>query len=185
MSELKPCPFCGSEGTRREEGTFTRILCDKCNACSPPCCGDEDDMAFVYAEDAWNTRPIEDALQERIEDGNRMYAEANDLYADTQVKQFADIERLKTENDAHEKGILEKEVVRKQADEIVRLKSDRDRSKERYKQLFIDFVERGAEIERLKAGIIRAKEDTYDDGIRDFLDELFNNEREAKNETKI
>ena len=62
MSELKPCPFCGS--TRQEltyslsintERTYygNGIICANCRVCVP--------------EDEWDTRPIEDALQSRID----------------------------------------------------------------------------------------------------------------------
>ena len=51
MSELKPCPFCGSADIRTEPG-INLNYCDKCSA-----------EANI---EHWNTRPIEDALRARI-----------------------------------------------------------------------------------------------------------------------
>ena len=51
MSELKPCPFCGSADIRTEPG-INLNYCDKCSA-----------EANI---EHWNTRPIEDALEKRI-----------------------------------------------------------------------------------------------------------------------
>ena len=51
MSELKPCPFCGSADIRTEPG-INLNYCDKCSA-----------EANI---EHWNTRPIEDALNKRI-----------------------------------------------------------------------------------------------------------------------
>jgi hypothetical protein len=51
MSELKPCPFCGSADIRTEPG-INLNYCDKCSA-----------EANI---EHWNTRPIEDALRLRI-----------------------------------------------------------------------------------------------------------------------
>ena len=60
MSELKPCPFCGSSNTTldyyeiscpQELGTI--VVCNDCGA-----------SATSIVD--WNTRPIEDALNARI-----------------------------------------------------------------------------------------------------------------------
>ena len=51
MSELKPCPFCGSADIRTEPG-INLNYCDKCSA-----------EANI---EHWNTRPIEDAPNARI-----------------------------------------------------------------------------------------------------------------------
>jgi len=57
MSELKPCPFCGSADIRTEPG-INLNYCDKCSA-----------EANI---EHWNTRPIEDALQARAEKAEEM-----------------------------------------------------------------------------------------------------------------
>ena len=51
MSEMIPCPFCGSADIRTEPG-INLNYCDKCSA-----------EANI---EHWNTRPIEDALNARI-----------------------------------------------------------------------------------------------------------------------
>ena len=51
MSDLKPCPFCGSADIRTEPG-INLNYCDKCSA-----------EANI---EHWNTRPIEDASNARI-----------------------------------------------------------------------------------------------------------------------
>ena len=54
MSELKPCPFCQSV-PKVGGGMLVHPICD--------CYGD------VYIEwDTWQTRPLEDALQKRVEE---------------------------------------------------------------------------------------------------------------------
>ena len=58
MSELKPCPFCGSEQPQdsKDDGNvpYEFGMSRSCNSCS----------AAVNL--GWNTRPIEDALRKRI-----------------------------------------------------------------------------------------------------------------------
>ena len=58
MSELKPCPFCGSEQPQdsKDDGNvpYEFGMSRSCNSCS----------AAVNL--GWNTRPIEDALNARI-----------------------------------------------------------------------------------------------------------------------
>ena len=54
MSELKPCPFCGSNDIVYEEALSVTYCND---------CGGELDEGFGSD---WNTRPIEDALNARI-----------------------------------------------------------------------------------------------------------------------
>ena len=51
MSELKPCPFCGGTKICTEKG-INLNYCDNCSA--------ESNVEH------WNTRPIEDALNQRI-----------------------------------------------------------------------------------------------------------------------
>jgi len=58
MSDLKPCPFCGT--SNEKHNNIVKLYDDEyyayeyCNACG----------ARVYAN--WNTRPIEDALRKEI-----------------------------------------------------------------------------------------------------------------------
>ena len=51
MSEMKPCPFCGGTKICTEKG-INLNYCDNCSA--------ESNVEH------WNTRPIEDALKQRI-----------------------------------------------------------------------------------------------------------------------
>lgn len=53
MSELKPCPFCGGTKICTEKG-INLNYCDNCSA--------ESNIEH------WNTRPIEDALNKRIDE---------------------------------------------------------------------------------------------------------------------
>jgi hypothetical protein len=70
MSDLKPCPFCGT--SNEKHNNIVKLYDDEyyayeyCNACG----------ARVYAN--WNTRPIEDALQARIDELERRIANALD-----------------------------------------------------------------------------------------------------------
>jgi hypothetical protein len=50
---MKPCPFCGGEGVDAEDGY---VRCSHCE-----CDGPFGVEAYI---DAWNRRPIEDALRE-------------------------------------------------------------------------------------------------------------------------
>jgi hypothetical protein len=52
-TQLKPCPFCGAAGVKSRQGYYT-CSNDHCN--------------LVTMSDGWNYRPIEDALQARIEE---------------------------------------------------------------------------------------------------------------------
>ncbi len=57
MSELKPCPFCGSNRLHEfSDKYFKWVACDNCHSNSP--CGE---TPFY-----WNDRYIEDALKQRI-----------------------------------------------------------------------------------------------------------------------
>jgi len=59
MSDLKPCPFCGSTNLHHTETSiFNAVWCRDCGAMV--------DMDDGDAIKLWNTRPIEDALQARI-----------------------------------------------------------------------------------------------------------------------
>jgi hypothetical protein len=57
MDELKPCPFCGSVARGLSNG---KVVCDNDG------CG----FNFAMYGKFWNTRPIEDALQKRVEELN-------------------------------------------------------------------------------------------------------------------
>ena len=69
MSDLKPCPFCGKEpnqkGTELGDRPCFYYECDN------PKCG-ASEMGWHDTEqeaiDAWNNRPVEDALQARIDE---------------------------------------------------------------------------------------------------------------------
>lgn len=63
MSKLKPCPLCGHQISDSEaDATYIpwRIECSECGARGPEW-GDPD-----RAVKAWNKRPIEDELRQRI-----------------------------------------------------------------------------------------------------------------------
>lgn len=60
--ELKPCPICKSESSGAFiHGMFVSWICNNCNLETYQCCEEE------QARELWNTRPIEDALQARID----------------------------------------------------------------------------------------------------------------------
>lgn len=63
MSELKPCPFCGGDqlDIGITGGATFWVECSSCGSCS----ASHDDE--YDATTAWNNRPGEDALQERVE----------------------------------------------------------------------------------------------------------------------
>ena len=67
MSELKPCPFCG-EGERisivrfQQEPLALAIQCACCLSFGPHGTCKQD------IEKAWNTRPIEDKLEEKVKE---------------------------------------------------------------------------------------------------------------------
>jgi len=70
MSELKACPFCGSEAARIElDGGFAWGECMKCGATSKVVLfiTDTNDVRIAAAVKYWNARPIEDALLARAE----------------------------------------------------------------------------------------------------------------------
>ena len=58
-NELKPCPFCGGTNWRATNDEFTCVTCNDCGTIITF------DFRFIE-ETNLNTRPIEDALQERI-----------------------------------------------------------------------------------------------------------------------
>ena len=58
MSERKPCPFCGSE----PHASYVAVSCRN-EECIANAANDEPTIGLI---EAWNTRPIEDALNARI-----------------------------------------------------------------------------------------------------------------------
>lgn len=99
MSDLKPCPFCGSTHIIREstmsskEDGLRYMRCINCSASGRH-------IHFSHStssEDAWNTRPFEDALiaerdnlQARLDIAKEalenIYTRANDFNKDVLVK---------------------------------------------------------------------------------------------------
>ena len=68
MSELKPCPFCGSPAYSYHDNCidFAGVKCDL-GGCV---CAD-----ILITENNWNTRPIEDALRLRIAELEKLVEE--------------------------------------------------------------------------------------------------------------
>ena len=63
MSELKPCPFCGSKAELITQHRLLAYFVECANEqCSGSVQGDTEDEVVS----AWNARPIEDALNARI-----------------------------------------------------------------------------------------------------------------------
>ena len=83
MSNLKPCPFCGSEAGKFEMVTYIPYI-----RCTNAFC----ELSKVkYSERYWNTRPIEDKQAEQIRQLINLVA----LAEGRDTKQAAEIERLK------------------------------------------------------------------------------------------
>ena len=59
MSEIKPCPFCGSTDIKLHDEISHAVWCQECFAEMPS-------IDIESAVELWNTRPIEDALNARI-----------------------------------------------------------------------------------------------------------------------
>ena len=59
MSELKPCPFCGSTDIKLHDEISHAVWCQECFAEVPS-------IDIESAIKLWHTRPIEDALNARI-----------------------------------------------------------------------------------------------------------------------
>lgn len=85
-SELKPCPFCGSDDLSVIE---EQVVCqnEECHAINADPC----DNCFPHIEE-WNTRPIEDALLMRAEKAEvrngKLLAVLRDLYEDCSETSF-------------------------------------------------------------------------------------------------
>lgn len=60
--ELKPCPFCGSFAQLVSEGKWHWVQCSNPNCYTIPWL----DLGISGAIEVWNTRPIEDSLQEQV-----------------------------------------------------------------------------------------------------------------------
>jgi len=96
MSELKPCPFCGSPAYSYHDNCidFAGVKCDL-GGCV---CAD-----ILITENNWNTRPIEDALNARIAElelrldvyNGNMY----DVVVDENAKANKRIAELEAENE--------------------------------------------------------------------------------------
>ena len=62
-TELKACPFCGSTDVEvTVDARWIYVHCKGCNTNGQP------DLKESIAIEAWNTRPLEDALQKRVEE---------------------------------------------------------------------------------------------------------------------
>ena len=59
MSEIKPCPFCGSTDIKLHDEISHAVWCQECFAEMPS-------IDIESAVELWNTRPIEDELRARI-----------------------------------------------------------------------------------------------------------------------
>jgi hypothetical protein len=92
MTELKPCPFCGSEAGRREHCIFGEVV--EFAYCPNENCSFRHRTASVTD---WNTRPIEDAILARAEQLEAMVerlVEAIESGAYLQVSPDPDIEGI-------------------------------------------------------------------------------------------
>ena len=71
MSEIKPCPFCGSTDIKLHDEISHAVWCQECFAEMPS-------IDIESAVELWNTRPIEDELRARIAE---LEAESDQLTA--------------------------------------------------------------------------------------------------------
>lgn len=68
MNELKACPFCGSEVKLQDTGNwYTQFI--RCKGCDAQMQRYKGEGVII----PWNTRPIEDALQARIDELEEMF----------------------------------------------------------------------------------------------------------------
>lgn len=70
MTDMKHCPFCGGKATLLYVGDSTwQVICDKCGSCSDYYDEEwepDNQPEGKEAIKAWNTRQIEDELNEEI-----------------------------------------------------------------------------------------------------------------------
>jgi hypothetical protein len=106
MTELKKCPFCGSEPGYIKDVDGEWIWCSNVEC-----------MGGNGSGERWNTRPLEDALQVQL---NELKNENDDLMGDYIAAakrecdlEYIDIPKLKDERDALQSSIeiLYKEMV--------------------------------------------------------------------------
>ena len=75
MSDIKPCPFCGSVADSDCSIGTASINCNNCDAylmdINEPFCDD------VLAR--WNNRPIEDSLKQKLKEAERVIAAIREI----------------------------------------------------------------------------------------------------------
>ena len=104
MTKLKACPFCGEEPAIRNDDGVTMVLCNNFD------CQNSDNEEMSIA--GWNTRPLEDALQKRIE-GLEILSSAGNLASDCAMEYRDELGKLRQ---SLKKAI--KEIMDKFGDEI-------------------------------------------------------------------
>lgn len=61
MTDLKPCPFCGSQAIVKIANKFSYVACTMCGQRGIG------GMSISFLKHKWNTRPIEDKLRTELE----------------------------------------------------------------------------------------------------------------------
>ena len=107
MSELKPCPFCGSPAYSYHDNCidFAGVKCDL-GGCV---CAD-----ILITENNWNTRPVEDALTARIAE----LVSSNMVMAKGVLDLKARIAELEADNAEFRQLIRDWSIVLEQDDEF-------------------------------------------------------------------
>jgi len=111
MTKLKACPFCGEECISLEEYIFgegQHIATDKYSCINDDCPATNG----AYTLPQWQTRPLEDALQKRIE-GLEILSSAGNLASDCAMEYRDELGKLRQ---SLKKAI--KEIMDKFGDEI-------------------------------------------------------------------